>query len=315
MAVMGSNWAETLRPSVIDIFSTVVSRPDPMRDYLYSTINSSGAYEEYMGTGSRRRVPRYAGAVPFENSDAGYKARLNNVLLVDGLQIQKTFMEDERYGMVSQMISDFSANFPDTKEDDAVQTFVNAFTDSGANILGESVAGADSVGLCSAAHPYSPVASGSTQANEGTLALSLANVDVVRQAMQNWTDDKGKLMAVNPDTILVPTELEREALKIFPQSAGLAYEPDSAEYNVNVFARQAGGHPVNVVVWNRLTDANAWWMIDYAAMKRFLIWQERVMPTIETLPQVNPEIAEWSGRMRYTTGWKHWAWLYGNNPS
>ena len=94
--------------------------------------------------------------------------------------------------------------FTITRETDAANVFINAFTDSGTNRMGASTNGADGVGLCSTAHPYSPANTGTTQSNEGTYALTIDNLDTVRQAMRNFTDDKGQLLGVSPDLLLVP---------------------------------------------------------------------------------------------------------------
>ena len=313
--LVSGNWAPLLTPGLREIYSMVAGRPDPMRDLLYRVLPSTKSTEEYLGFGGRRLVPPWTGTVPYEDMDAYYRTTMRNILLVDGLQIERSLLEDDQYGQIRQATEEFSENFGVTREHDAVQTFINAFTDTGVNRVGLNIAGADAVGLCSTAHPYSPVAAGTTQSNEGTLALSVANADTTRQNMLNLTDDKGVLMAVNPDMVLVPAELERDARQIFPQTDDVLFEPGSAQFDASLFQSKLGGHKMTVVMWNRLTDANAWFMIDSRLMKQHLIWQDRVLPSFEELPMTNPEIAQWSGRMRYSLGWKHWAWVYGNNPS
>ena len=313
--LVSGNWAPLLTPGLREIYSMVAGRPDPMRDMLYRVLPSTKSAEEYLGMGGRRLIPTWTGTVPYEDMDAYYRVNMRNVLLVDGLAIERSLLEDDQYGQIRQAGEAHAEGFATTREHDAVQTLINAFTDSGVNRIGLNIAGADAVGLCSTAHPYSPVQSGTTQSNEGTLALSVANADTTRQLMLNYTDDKGVLMAVNPDEIWVPAELEREARQIFPQTDDVLFEPGSAQFDANLFQSKVGGHRMKVVMWNRLTDANAWFMMDSKLRKQHLIWQERVLPTFEELPMVNPEIAQWSGRMRYSLGWTHWAWVHGQNPS
>ena len=315
MPVMPGNWNHLLEPIVKEIFDLVANRPDPMRDILYRVESSDRAIDRRIGMGSRRLVPVFDGRISYEDQDAGFRSSIRNYLLTDGLSVARTLMEDDQFGTINDRITDFSANYSDTREHDAVQTFVNAFTDSGTNRLGESTNGGDAVALCSLVHPDSPVNTGSTQANEGTLALSIANADTTRQLMLNWTDDKGKLQGIRPDTVLVPTELQRQALQIFPQSERNIYEPGSAQFDTNLFGRDQGGDPMKVLTWNRLTDSNAWFMIDSTQMKRHLIWQDRVPPMVETNIQTNPELAQWTGRTRYGSGFRHWAWVFGQNPS
>jgi len=199
-------------------------------------------------------------------------------------------------------------SFSQTIEQDAVNVFINGFTDSGTNRMGASMAGADGVGLLSTAHPYSPRNTNTTQANEGTLALNIDNLDTTRQAMRNFTDDKGNLLGISPDLLLVPPELERTATQMLSERA--IYEPGSAQYDVNMFSGR-----LRPIVWDRLTDSNAWFMIDSTLMKSHLIWQWRIRPEFSQAEDFDGLTAKYRGYMRYGIGWTDWKWIYGQNPS
>lgn len=307
MQVSG-NFARLLEPGLREIFSTQAGRPDPMRDMLYRVIPSGRRWEEYQGIGSMGLVRPYQGAVETEDFDAYFEVTIRNYLLTKGLIIERQLLEDDQTGTINSRATAFGDTFQNTQEFDASTVFTNAFTDTGVDRIGQAIAGADAVGLCSLVHPDSPRQSGNTQANEDTLVLSRANVNTTRQAMRNFTDDKGELMGVNPDTYLGPAELEEEAAKIFDPKA--VFQPDSAEFNVNIFAGR-----LRPLTWNRLTDADAWFLIDSRLMKRYLIWQQRINPMFERASVSNTEIAQFNGRMRYGRGWLHWAWLFGNNPA
>ena len=201
-----------------------------------------------------------------------------------------------------------SSSFNNTVETDAVNIFINGFTDSGTNRMGASTNGGDDVALLSAAHPHSPANSNNTQANEGTLALTIDNLDTTRQAMRSFTDDKSQLLGVNPDMLLVPPELERTATQLVNQRA--IYEPGSAQYDVNMFSGR-----FQLVVWDRLTDSNAWFLIDSALMKQHLIWQWRIPPEFSQAEDFDGLTAKFRGYMRYGVGWTDWRWIYGQNPS
>jgi phage major head subunit gpT-like protein len=186
--------------------------------------------------------------------------------------------------------------------------FINGFTDSGTNRMGASTNDAEGVGLLSTAHPFSPADTNNTQANEATLALTIDNLDTTRQAMRNFTDDAGQLMGVNPNMLLVPPELERTATQIVSERA--LYEPGSAQFDVNMFSGR-----FQPVVWDRLTDANAWFLIDSAMMKSHLIWQWRIRPEFSEAEDFDGLTAKFRGYMRYGIGWTDWRFIYGQNPS
>ena len=308
MTMQAGNFGSLLEPGLREIFETTVNRPRPMLEMLYRVVPSDKYQERYQGMGASSLVLPFTGAVKYDTFDASYETVLRNYELAQGLSVERRLFDDEQYGIIRDKAQAMADAFDKTIEHDAVQTFINAFTDTGNNRLGQSLSGADGVGLCSTAHPYSPAQSGTPQSNEGTLALSLPNLDTTRQNMWNWTDDKGDLMAVTPDILLVPAELERTATQILSERA--IFEPGSAQFDVNMFSGR-----MQLVVWNRLTDANAWFVIDSQAMKRYLIWQWRIRPEFANTSDFDSMQAKFRGYMRYGIGWYHWAWIFGQNPS
>ena len=308
MPLTPGNFASLLEPGLKEIFDTAVNRPRPMLEMLFRVLDSRKSEERYQGMGAMGLVPPFSGAVKYEDFDAGYQTHIRNYEFALGMQVQRPLVDDDQYGIIRNRGERLSDSFDKTIEQDAVNIFINAFTDSGTKRMGASVAGVDAVGLCSTAHPYSPRQSGTTQSNEGTLALSLPNLDTTRQAMMNLTDDKGDLLGIVPDMLLVPPELERTATQIIAERA--VFEPGSAQFDVNMFAGK-----MKLLVWNRLTDANAWFLIDSQLMKRFLLWQWRIRPEFAAETQFDSMLAKFRGYMRYGIGWIDWRFLYGQNPA
>ena len=308
MTMQAGNWGPILSNMLRDDFETTVNRPRPMLETLYNVTTSDKYQERYLGVGANGLVRPFQGTLAYETFDAGYESILKNHELAQGMKVERSLVDDAQWPIIRQMGQNLSDAFDKTIEHDAAQTFIDAFTDSGLNRLGNSKAGADGVGLCSTAHPYSPRQSGTTQSNEGTLSLSLGNLDTTRQAMLNWTDDKGDLLGIMPDTLLVPPELERTATQILSERS--IFEPNSAEFNTNMFSGR-----LKLLVWNRLTDANAWFLLDSAMMKQRLIWQWRIRPEFNQEPEFDTFAVKYSGYMRYGVGWTDWKWVYGQNPA
>jgi hypothetical protein len=305
--VTQSNFADLLEPGLRRIFQNAISRPIPMLDALFGVTASTKWEEHYTSMGELAPVPVFDGRVQYDTFDQGYRTDIRNYELALGVQVPRSLVDDDQYNEINRRAQRLGDTFRNTREKDAANVFINAFTDSGTNRIGGSTNGADAVALCSTAHPLSPKNS-STQSNEGTRALSLANVDLTVQDMMNWTDDRSELLDVMPDMVLIPRELQRTAASIFDPRA--IWEPGSAEFNANIFNGQ-----MRVVVWNRLTDANAWFLIDSSGMKDHLIWQNRIMPEFNQTRDFDTLVAKYMGYMRYGMGWDDWRWIYGNNPS
>jgi hypothetical protein len=308
MPLTSGNFADLLNPVLKRTFDIGMSRPQTMMEMLFKVESSTRYEEQYQGLGAQGLVPVFDGTVPYVDFDAGYRIDIRNYEFAMGLQIERRLLDDEQGGQIRARAANMADAFQTTIETDAANVFINGFTDDGTNRMGASTNGADGVGLLSAAHPYSPANSGTTQSNEGTLALTIDNLDTTRQAMRNLTDDKGQLLGINPDMLLVPPELERTATQLVSERA--IYEPNSAEFDVNMFSGR-----FKPVVWNRLTDANAWFLIDSTLMKQHLIWQWRIRPEFSQADDFDGLTAKFRGYTRYGVGWTDWKWIYGQNPS
>lgn len=275
---------------------------------LFGVRSSTKSQENYQAMGAMGLVPPFRGTVAYDDFDGGYKTAIRNYEFAKGITIERALVDDDQYNEITRRAQSMGDSFATTIEHDAAQVFINAFTDSGTNRMGASTNGADGVGLCSTAHPYSPRQSGSTQSNEGTLDLNLANLDTTKMAMEAFTDDQGQLLGIMPDMLLVPPELQRIATQIV--SAKAIYEPGSAQFDVNMFAGM-----IRPVVWNRLTDSNAWFLIDSRLMLQNLIWQWRIRPEFAQAQDFDGIQAKYRGYMRYGIGWTDYRWIYGQNPS
>ena len=308
MPLTSGNFADLLNPVLKRTFDIGMSRPQTMMEMLFKVETSTRYEEQYQGLGAQGLVPVFDGTVPYVDFDAGYRIDIRNYEFAQGLQIERRLLDDEQGGQIRARAANMADSFQTTIETDAANVFINGFTDSGTNRMGATTNGADGVGLLSAAHPYSPANTNTTQSNEGTLSLTIDNLDTTRQAMRNFTDDKGQLLGVNPDMLLVPPELERTATQLVSERA--IYEPNSAEFDVNMFSGR-----FKPVVWNRLTDSNAWFLIDSALMKQHLIWQWRIRPEFSQADDFDGLTAKFRGYMRYGVGWTDWKWIYGQNPS
>ena len=308
MPLTSGNFADLLKPGLKRVYDLAMSRPRPIMEMLFGVETSTRYEEQYQGMGAMGLVPTFDGTVPYTDFDAGYRVDIRNYEFALGMQVERRLVDDDQFNQIKRRASNMADAFNITIETDAAQVFINGFTDDGTNRMGASTNGADAVGLLSAAHPYSPANSGTTQSNEGTLALTIDNLDTPRQNMRNFTDDQGQLLGVNPDMLLVPPELERTATQLVSERA--IYEPNSAQYDVNMFSGR-----FRPVVWDRLTDSNAWFLIDSTLMRQHLIWQWRIRPEFAQAEDFDGLTAKFRGYMRYGIGWTDWKWIFGQNPS
>ncbi|HUW11153.1 MAG TPA: Mu-like prophage major head subunit gpT family protein, partial [Anaerolineae bacterium] len=182
------------------------------------------------------------------------------------------------------------------REKDAASVFNNAFS--------ASYTGGDGIRLCNASHPYSPL-NASVQSNAGSTALSYTAVESTRRAMPEYKDDRAELIPVSPTLLLVPPELEETASSII----NTMNKVDITDYHDN-FVKRVG---IQYLVWDYLTDANNWFLIDPRLAKMYLSWFDRVPLEFAMDPTSDFSLeARYRGYMRYSYGWSDWRWIYGH---
>lgn len=311
MPARSSHWSELLTPELTEAFYIGFSnnaRRTSLIPSIYGTRTSQRAFEEHLGVGqfgSQGWNFEDSGRVQYDARNKGYEKRFTHVEYAKGFMVERALIDDNLTDVVTDDANALGDSAFRKREKGAASVFTNAFTDSGTNDDGMSIAGPDAVGLCSTAHPYSSEDS-TTQSNEGTLSLTADNLGTTRMAHAALTDDRGDLMDVMPDELLVPPELEDTAIKIVRSTL----EPNSGNNAVNP---QNGRF--RLLTWHYLTDSNAWFTMDSARRSRSLLWYDRIPLEFGREEDFDTFHAKYRAYMRYSYGWRDWAWIYGQNPS
>jgi phage major head subunit gpT-like protein len=297
MAV-SEQWAELLAPGLTYIFNLQKDAlaAEAKAPLLFNMQTSSKANEYALGAGGFADWREYQGAIEYDDPDQGYKTTYTHTEFARGFKVERRLVDDDLYNIINRRPAGLALAAMRKREKDAADIFNNAFA---------SGFGADSQYLCDGSHPHSPANTASTQSNAGTSALNRANIIATRQLMRAFTDDRGELIVVQPDTLLVPPELEEEAYveTRTPTKTG------SADNDLS-FVNSLG---LRVIVWDYLTDANNWFMIDSGLAKQHLDWFDRVPLEFAMDPTSDFRLeARYRGYMRYSLGWSDWRFVYGH---
>ena len=299
MPQIKADWADALAPGIREWFSVGYANRPTLMDQLYNVLGSSSDSEYYHSFGA---VSPDAWA-DFKNTgipatvgfDNGYKTTFTHDEFVVELPIRKTLVEDNLYPQIIDATSQLGDSAALKREHDAAGLFNNCSS--------TSYLGGDGVPLTDASHPAGPNKTASTQANEGTTALSAAAVAAARLLMMAFTDDVGEICGTIPDLLLVNPTLEDTA-KVICQTPT---KPGSADSDIN--PRQG----LDYMVWPYITSTTWWALVDKTKMKQSLIWFDRVPVGINRKVQDETIWATWIARMRYSFGWRDWRWIYRGN--
>ena len=291
-------WSYLLDPglrAIFEIARTALAAESKI-PLLFNTTTSGKAVEYDLGMGGMRDWPEYEGAIQYDEMEQGFRTAYTHVEFVQGFKVERRLVDDDQYNVINKRPKELAMSGMRKREKDAAGVFNDAFA-------GTSLGG-DSKDLCATDHPYSP-SNSSTHGNEGSTAFGYDAIVSTRELMRAYVDDRGELVSVNPNTVLVPPELEEEAYAVVKTMNKV----DTADFHANFVASQL----TNVIVWDYLTDANNWFLIDSQLSKLYLNWFDRVPMEFAADPTGDYTLeARFRGYMRYSYGWSDWRWVYGH---
>lgn len=299
---ISEQWAELLEPGLRTIFNLQFSAlSDASRiPILFNQMGSEKSAEYFLGVGGMSDWEQYKGTIEYDDPEQGYKTTLTHEEFVKGFKVERKLVDDDLYNIINQRPAGLAMSAMRTREKHAASIFNNAFS--------ATYAGGDSVELCGA-HPYSP-GNATTQSSAGTTALSYDAVVATRKLMRSYKDDRGELVAINPDLIVHPPELEDTANAIVnTMNSSSTNKPGTTDFEDNFVARQGIQH----LNWDYLTDANNWFLVDSQLAKLHLLWLDRIALEFSMDPTSDFNLeAKYRGYMRYSYGWSDWRWAYGH---
>jgi hypothetical protein len=213
------------------------------------------------------------------------------------LPFSRKIADDEQWGLIEDYGQQLGYKAAYTMEKAAVALFNDVYT--GATYKAE-----DNLSIANAAHVNADC--GNSQANYGTNSLNLAGLETTRVAMRAFKNYSGDLAPSRPRLLVIPPALEQTAFELL-KSVG---KPETANNNINFYNGM-----MDAVVWDFLTDSNAWFAIDPQLMKMNLIWWQRIALEIYSTGNLFDRSKKVGGYYRCSHGCKDWRWMFFNNPS
>lgn len=259
---------------------------------LFNEQSSTQAAERTKGLGTMGLVPKYNGKLEYRTVDPLDLATYTHVEYGDAINIPRALIDDANYGVIQKLVQEHAMSYTRTIAHYQTSIFNNAFS--------ASFLGPDGKSLCATNHSSGTKPSFN---NKGTSALTHDNVVSTRQLMRKWKDESGQVLLVQPDTLVVPVELEATATEIVKS----VLRSDNANNATNV------NSTLGLIVEPLLTDANNWYMVDSRLAKMYLNWFWRVRPEYAEDPTVNFNLGlNMRGYMRFSEGWDVHTWIYGH---
>ena len=265
---------------------------------LFDKHSSRKAWEEDVGISSfGLAVQKPEGAaVSYDSEKQGFVSRYQHVVYALGFVITREMMEDDQYDVVGQRkATGLAFSMRQTKEIIGANVYNRAFSGS--------YTGGDGVSLISASHAN--VAGGTWSNTLATAAdLSEASLEQACIDIAGFTNDRGLLIAVRPETLVIPRQLMFEAKRILGTEGRVG--TDLNDLN----ALKTLGIIPKVVTNHYLTDADAWFI--RTNVKDGMKYFERRADSFEMDNDFDTENAKFKATARYSFGWTDPRGIYGS---
>lgn len=246
------------------------------------------------------------GAYPNDEMQEGYSKFLRNMTWKDQFAISEEMIEDSQLLNLQQRPENFLTGYYRTEELFGAALYGAAIQgQTSVTFRGKAFDTAAADGKAVFADDHRGKVKGAGQANRFKDAFSVDALSAMETAMQQFKGDNGEIVAVHPDTILIPNDYTLKKA-VF---AAIGADKDPATAN-NGFNYQYGRW--NVIVWSYLNDALAagtapWILLDskYNERQGGAVWFDRKQLTISSKVDDN-DAAVWKGRARFVAGFNDW---------
>ena len=300
-----SNFAKDLIPGVKTWFGMKYKEyPIEYKD-IFEIGKSTRAYEEEAGvTGFGLAAVKTEGAgIAYDSQEQGFVNRYTHITYGLGFIITREMYEDGIAVTIAlRRANALAFSIRQTKEIIGANVLNRAFT--AAYTMGTNSDGKE---LCATDHPNK---SGGTWSNELTVAADLSEAALEQACIDisNFTTDRGLTIAIMPQQLIIPADLEFDAFRIL-ESIG---QSNSANNDINAL-RASKKFPKGVAVNHYLTDTNNWFI--KTNCPDGLKYMERRADAFGSENDFDTENAKFKATFRGSFGWSDPRGIFGSAPA
>lgn len=298
MVITTGSHPKSLWPGVKAFFGKTYREKPTVCAMVFDSMTSDKAYEEIVEETGFGLAPQKAegASVSYDTDAQGYTTRFTNVTYGLGAIITREAIEDNQYESVAtRKAAKLARSMRQTKENVHANVLNRAFT--------AAYAGGDGKELLATDHP----SLAGIQSNELAVAadLSEASLEDLLIMIRQATDSRGLRIQLEGQKLIVPAQLAFEATRILSS----VNQAGTANNDINAM-KALGLLPGGVVIWDYLTDADAWFV--KTDTSEGLITMQRRALTLSQDNDFDTENARMKATERYVSGWGDWRGLYGS---
>lgn len=281
-------------------------------DKLFRMENSTHWAEAYGGETAMDSFEPVGegGAYPTTSFEESYQQHIVNETWKQSFSVTQELVEDGKLGTMKNRANKLMSAYYRTREQFGRNLYAGALFGTTVQMGDKkfNCASADKKALFDTAHPVK--VKGKAQSNKYAGDFTADNLDTLETIMQNTKGDNGELLAIAPNTILIPNDaaLKRTVFEVI----GADKDPETAN---NGFNYQFGRW--NVIVDPHFTlalqqlgagDLKPWILLDgnFIQENDGAIFQDRVKLSVKSEIDKNNDNNIWKGRARFSGGFADW---------
>jgi len=299
MSVINSgSFAKALWPGVNAWYGRAYDAYPEEYTKLFEKQASSKAFEEDVGISSfGLAVQKSEGApISYDSERQGFISRYQHAVYALGFIITREMMEDDQYDVIGKRKAEGLAfSMRQTKEVIGANVYNRAFN--------SAYTGGDGSALIASNHAN---IKGGTWSNQIATASDLSEAALEQACIDiaGFTNDAGLLIAVRPESLVIPRQLIFEAKRILGTDGRVGTD------NNDLNAIKTMGSIPTVITNHFLTDTDAWFI--RTNVQNGLKYMERRADAFDMDNDWDTENAKFKATARYSFGWTDPRAIYGS---
>lgn len=296
MPATRGNFADELDPSVRKIFFDRYNEEPQVMPMVFKINTSDKDSEKDSATTGFGKLVQTSelGALDYEDPLKMYNTTYTHLKYTKGFKVSQELKEDDQHNVIAKMPAALAKSVVYRTEYEGASVFNNAFSTSYTSY-------GDGLPLCSTAHTRADGGSSQSNANGSGVVLSEGNLETGRLAMEKIYNDKGEIINITPDTLLLPVDLRKTA-QILTESS---LRPGTANNDVNVYEGI-----FKVIPWRYVTTSTYWFLL--SQRDHVVQWFWRIRPEFRNDYNFDADAALYKVRVRFSYGWSDWRGVWGS---
>jgi len=246
-------------------------------------------------------------SINYSSMTEGHKGTFTHVDYALGMRATREMMRDELYGVMEDMAVELAYSANATEETILANTFNNGFN--------SSYTGPDGLELFSSVHVRED---GGTFKNEPSSQADLSKSTLetgLTDFRKNFTDGAGKKLAIRPKYLLVSPDNQFTAARLLDSTNNpVVNYGEDADNDSTAAINPINGLGLQLVVWDYLTDTNAWFLLAEKENHKLLCYTREEFNT-DYIYDFDTKDYKISGQFAQSSGWGDVRGIYGVSGS